>query len=92
MRQTETSGAAAGFEGDEDTPQIIVQEGNDEDDQIDVLSKDKSYMLSYIISKQKDPDSTGNFVRTSERIRTQFLSKLVYQKAWVSPDMKPKTH
>jgi hypothetical protein len=69
-----------------------VQEGNEDEDQIDVLSKDRSYMLSYIISKHKDPESTGNFVRTSERIRTQFLSKLVYQKAWISPDMKPKTH
>ena len=69
-----------------------MQEGNDDEDQIDVLSKDKSYMLSYIISKHKDPESTGNFVRTSERIRTQFPSKLVYQKAWISPDMKPKTH
>ena len=69
-----------------------MQEGNDDEDQIDVLSKDRSHMLSYIISKHKDPESTGNFVRTSERIRTQFLSKLVYQKAWISPDMKPKTH
>jgi hypothetical protein len=49
-------------------------------------------MLSYIVAKHKDPESTGNFVRTSERIRNQFLSKLVYQKAWVSPDMKPRTH
>ena len=57
---------------------MIVQEGNEDEDQIDVLNKDRSYMLSYIISKHKDPESTGNFVRTSERIRNQFLSKLVY--------------
>lgn len=49
-------------------------------------------MLSYIISKQKEQESSGNFKRTSERIRTQFLSKLVYQKVWGHPTSRPKTH
>jgi len=43
-------------------------------------------MLSYIIGKQKDEGSKEtSFKRTSERIRTQFLSKLVYQKVWGHP-------
>lgn len=50
-----------GFDGDEDTPHIIVQESIEDDEEIDDLSKDRSYMLSYIISKHKDPESTGNF-------------------------------
>lgn len=76
LKNTETSG----FEGDEDTPQMIVQEGQDDEseDHINVLNKDRSYMLSYIISKQKDEGTQETFKRTSERIRTQFLSKLVY--------------
>lgn len=49
-------------------------------------------MLSYIIGKQKDEDTQGNFKRTSERIRTQFLSKLVYQKVWGHPTQRPRTH
>jgi len=72
---------------------VIIQDTNeDEEEHIDVLAKDRSYMLSYIVSKHKDPESTGNFVRTSERIRTQFLSKLVYQKEWVATGQKPRTH
>jgi hypothetical protein len=72
------------FDGDEEQPQIVVEEGNGEDidDAVNVVSKDRSYMLSYIIQKQKDEEATGNFKRTSERIRTQFLSKLVYQRVW----------
>ena len=64
-----------------DTPQIIVQDSNDDEDEqhINVLNNDRSYMMSYIIKKQKgDTEESGNFRRTSERIRTQFLSKLVY--------------
>ena len=40
-------------DGDEETPEIIVEEGNDDEDvdKINVLSKDRSYMLSYIIQK-----------------------------------------
>jgi len=44
-RITETT-----FEGDEDTPQVIVQE-DDEAEHINVLNNDRSYMLSYIIQK-----------------------------------------
>ena len=44
----------------------MVQEGNDEEDEdhINVLSKDRSCMLSYIIQKEKEDDS-GTFKRTS---------------------------
>ena len=75
------------IDGEEESPEIIVEEGNDDVDHINVLSKDRSYMLSYIIQKQKDDtpeggSSTENFKRNSERIRTQFLSKLVYQRVW----------
>ena len=89
--KTETTGVC---EIEEDAPHFIVQEGQDdeEEDQINVLSKDRSYMLSYIIQKQKDEQATGNFKRTSERIRTQFLSKLVYQKQWGHPSQRAKTH
>ena len=38
---------------DDEAPQVIVQEGNEDEDEehINVLNKDRSYMLSYIISK-----------------------------------------
>lgn len=68
---------------------MIVQEGED-DDHINVLNNDRSYMLSYIIAKQKDGEE--EFKRTSERIRTQFLSKLVYQRVWGHPAQRPRTH
>lgn len=66
---------------EDDQPQIIVEEGTEElDDTVNVIAKDRSYMLSYLVAKQKDEEGVaqGNFKRTSERIRTQFLSKLVY--------------
>lgn len=38
-------------DGDEDQPQIVVEEGNGEDidDAVNVVAKDRSYMLSYIV-------------------------------------------
>ena len=43
-------------------------------------------MLSYLVAKEKDEEgaSLGNMKRTNEKIRTQFLSKLVYQRVWES--------
>lgn len=80
-------------EGAEEQPQVIVQEGNDDEevDHINVLNNDRSYMLSYIIQKQKEEEG-ASFKRTSERIRTQFLSKLVYQRVWGQPAQRPRTH
>jgi hypothetical protein len=70
-----------------------MHDENDDEDHIDVLNNDRSYMLSYIISKQKEEEvAPTNLKRTSERIRTQFLSKLVYQKVWDSPNQRPRTH
>jgi hypothetical protein len=51
----------------------VVEEGTEElDDTVNVIAKDRSYMLSYLVAKQKDEEggAQGNFKRTSERIRT----------------------
>lgn len=80
-RKTSNSNTGVFETSDEDQPQIVVEEGTEElEETVNVIAKDRSYMLSYLVAKQKDEESggQGNFKRTSERIRTQFLSKLVY--------------
>ena len=80
-RKTSNSNTGVFEASEEDQPQIVVEEGTEElEDSVNVIAKDRSYMLSYLVAKQKDEnsDGNGNFKRTSERIRTQFLSKLVY--------------
>jgi hypothetical protein len=48
-------------------------------------------MLSFIM-KNKDTDHGKNLVKTTDKIRNNFLSKLAYQKMWISPQARPKTH
>lgn len=31
-------------------------------------------------------------IKTNDKLRTNYLSKLAYQKVWISPNSKPKTH
>ena len=50
-----------------------MEVGNEEEmeETVNVIAKDRPYMLSYLVAKQKDEESSSaNFKRTSERIRT----------------------
>ena len=52
--ERKTSGGTAVFEAEEEeNSQIIVEESNNEeiDDTVNVISKDRSYMLSYLVAK-----------------------------------------
>jgi len=86
-RKTSNSNTGIFEATDEDQPHIVVEEGSEElNHTVNVIAKDRSYMLSYLVAKQKDEEgaSLGNMKRTNEKIRTQFLSKLVYQRVWES--------
>ncbi len=63
----------------------------DTDDVFSIADNDRNYMLSFI-KLQKDSESSQNLIRNGDKLRTNLLSKLAYQKLWVSPAQKPKTH
>jgi hypothetical protein len=48
-------------------------------------------MLSYIQVK-KDSEKGKILIKSTDKIRTNFLSKLAYTKMWVGPQERPKTH
>ncbi|CDW90219.1 UNKNOWN [Stylonychia lemnae] len=86
----------------DDSPEKILQDQKqvteyDEDDQssetkrFTVTDQDQNYMLSFIV-KNKHSDKGKILIKSSEKIRTNFMSKLVYQNVWISPQQKPKTH
>ena len=45
--------------------------------------------MSFVISKE---EKSHMLIKSSDKLRTSLLSKLAYQKLWVGPDRKPKTH
>lgn len=47
--------------------------------------------MSFIIKKEQD-EKSQILIKSNEKIRTNLLSKLAYQKVWVSTVQKPKTH
>jgi len=48
-------------------------------------------MLSYIF-KHKESERGKILIKTPDKIRNNFLSKLAYQKVWIAPTNKPRTH
>ena len=40
----------------------------------------------------KDSEVGRALIKTHDKLRTNLLSKLAYQKVWVGPSQKPKTH
>ena len=48
-------------------------------------------MLSYI-QIRKDSEEAKIMMKSTDQIRNNFLSRLAYNKLWVSPSHRPKTH
>ncbi len=55
------------------------------------MDPDQNYMISFIM-KNRDTEKGRILIKSTEKIRTNFLSKLAYKKLWISPHQKPKTH
>eukprot|EP00347_Sterkiella_histriomuscorum_P021978 403332108 len=75
--------------------QIIEFEDDDsvssDTQKFSIVDQDKNYMLSFIM-KSKESEQANVMIKTHDQIRHNFLSKLVYQNVWITPQQKPKTH
>jgi hypothetical protein len=67
----------------DEEPKIDIDD-NGELKKFSVVNDDKSYMISFIL-KNKETEKGRNLIKTTDKIRTNFLSKLAYQKMWISP-------
>ena len=81
---------------DEDSPnkndQIVEEYIDEEDrDEYTVSDREKCYQMSFIIKKNED-EKGQMLIKSGEKLRTNLLSKLAYQKVWVGQYSKPKTH
>lgn len=60
-RKTSNNNTGVFEASEEDKPQIVIEEGTEElEESVNVIAKDRSYMLSYLVAKQKDENSGGN--------------------------------
>ena len=50
--------------------------------------------MTFIVKEdqEREDEMTKKVMKSNDKLRTNLLSKLAYQKLWVAPKEKPKTH